>query len=272
MFPLLETFVVVYETKNFTRAGQYLFISQPTVTMRIKRLEEELGTVLFLRGQHQEIIPTETAFVLYAKAVEYLKDWDQLQSEIQEKALARHPFKIGVSQSAAINIMPRIFEVFKQELEQLEVEVLMYDSEKVFELVENHDLHFGIVEKPLMSDRTETFPLCRDELVLAGQEDLATFFIREVGSGVGHYARKYLKTQELKPQNIVRMNNNEMIIAHIKAGLGRSLISRHFLTDDIPYKELGEKYHRDFLGVSFAEERDPVIQELIQKIRKAEWK
>ncbi len=51
-------------------------------------------------------------------------------------------------------------------------------------------------------------------------------------------------------------------------GLGSSLISKSFLTDDIPYQELGSNYHREFLGVSFDEEKDPVIQKLISKIKK----
>ena len=41
-----------------------------------------------------------------------------------------------------------------------------------------------------------------------------------------------------------------------------------FLTDDIPYQELGSNYHREFLGVSFDEEKDPMIQKLISKIKK----
>ena len=46
MFSLLETFLSIYETQSFTRIGNYLFISQPTVTLRIKKLEEELGSPL----------------------------------------------------------------------------------------------------------------------------------------------------------------------------------------------------------------------------------
>lgn len=78
--------------------------------------------------------------------------------------------------------MPRIFKVFEGELEHLDVEINMYDSEKVFELVANHDLHLGIIERLLISDQTETFPLFLDELVLAGNTDSETFFTRESGS------------------------------------------------------------------------------------------
>ena len=42
MFALLETFIAVFETKSFTRAANQCFISQPTATVRIKKLEEEL--------------------------------------------------------------------------------------------------------------------------------------------------------------------------------------------------------------------------------------
>lgn len=39
MFALLETFIAVFETKSFTRAANQCFISQPTATVRIKKLE-----------------------------------------------------------------------------------------------------------------------------------------------------------------------------------------------------------------------------------------
>ena len=64
MFSLFETFIAIYETRSFTKAGQYLFISQPTVTVRIKKLEE-VGNSLFIRGKNREVIPTEAAKLLY---------------------------------------------------------------------------------------------------------------------------------------------------------------------------------------------------------------
>lgn len=49
MFALLETFIAVFETKSFTRAANQCFISQPTATVRIKKLEEELKVHLFFK-------------------------------------------------------------------------------------------------------------------------------------------------------------------------------------------------------------------------------
>ncbi|MDU0397770.1 type 2 periplasmic-binding domain-containing protein [Lactococcus lactis] len=79
-------------------------------------------------------------------------------------------------------------------MEHLDVEINSHDSEKVFELVANHDLHFGIIERLLISDQTETFPLFLDELVLAGNTDSEHLLYRESGSGIGYYIKRYLKS------------------------------------------------------------------------------
>ena len=47
---LLQTFIILAQTKNFSRTAETLFVSQPTVTARIKQLEEELGSELFYKG------------------------------------------------------------------------------------------------------------------------------------------------------------------------------------------------------------------------------
>ena len=263
MFSLFETFIAIYETRSFTKAGQYLFISQPTVTVRIKKLEEEVGSSLFIRGKNREVIPTEAAKLLYKKAVQYVQDWENLQSELNQTTLAKKPFRIGVSQSAAIGIVPLLYPKLAPYLDQIDLKISMYDSEKVFNMVENHDLHFGIIEK------VEAFPMFKDELVLAGHLESETFFTREVGSGVGHYIKKYLQEESFKPRYLVRMNNNDMIIAHIKAGLGVSLISKRFISEGMPYQSLGSKYQRSFTSITYAEEKDPLMLEIVQHIRES---
>lgn len=269
MFSLFETFIAIYETRSFTKAGHYLFISQPTVTVRIKKLEEDLGNTLFIRGKNREVIPTEAAKLLYDKAIKYVQDWEELQAELNQTTLAKKAFKIGVSQSAAIGIMPTLYPRLVPYLDRIDLKVSMYDSEKVFNLVENHDLHFGIIEKPLMSEQIDAFTLAQDELVLAGDLTSDTFFIREVGSGVGHYIKKYLQEGDFNPKKLVKMNNNDMIIAHIRAGLGVSLISKRFISEGLAYQTLDPNYQRIFSAITYAEEKDSLILEIIRQLRKS---
>ncbi|HEM7297072.1 TPA: LysR family transcriptional regulator [Legionella pneumophila] len=64
----LRYLLAVYEQRNFTRASELLYVSQPTLSQQIGDLEEELGCLLFHREYHQ-LIPTEAAEIAcnYAK-------------------------------------------------------------------------------------------------------------------------------------------------------------------------------------------------------------
>ncbi|WP_143787025.1 LysR family transcriptional regulator, partial [Oenococcus oeni] len=61
MFKLLESFIAVYETRNFSKAAEELFLSQPTISVHINQLEKQLDTSLFERNGRTEIRPTENA-------------------------------------------------------------------------------------------------------------------------------------------------------------------------------------------------------------------
>jgi DNA-binding transcriptional LysR family regulator len=50
-FKQLETFLRVVEWQSFTKAAQHLYLSQPTISLQIKALEEELQVILFQRNE-----------------------------------------------------------------------------------------------------------------------------------------------------------------------------------------------------------------------------
>ena len=80
----LETFKIVYETQNFSKAAELLFVSQPTVSAHIKQLEEELNTQLFIRNGRMNILATPQAHLLYQRGLNLLDDWQHLYQEIQQ--------------------------------------------------------------------------------------------------------------------------------------------------------------------------------------------
>ena len=66
MLEELKTFIAVVEYKNFTRAGEYLNLSQPSVSTHIKNLESYYGVTLINRSiKHKSIVITENGYKLY---------------------------------------------------------------------------------------------------------------------------------------------------------------------------------------------------------------
>ncbi len=55
MFEWIKTFIAVYETKNFSAAAKQLYISQPTVSLQIKKLEQHFSIKLFYRNGKQSV-------------------------------------------------------------------------------------------------------------------------------------------------------------------------------------------------------------------------
>ena len=83
MFDLLKTFVAVYETRNFSLAAEKMFKTQPTISIQIKKLENELGFKLFERNGKQLILPTKQAEFL--EAVFMNSSCDKIKSKKRNK-------------------------------------------------------------------------------------------------------------------------------------------------------------------------------------------
>lgn len=79
----LRYFVAVAQELNITRAAEKLNISQPPLSMQIKNLEEELNTILFIRGKRHLTLTTEGS-LLYRRALQILELADRTKTEFEE--------------------------------------------------------------------------------------------------------------------------------------------------------------------------------------------
>ena len=71
----------------------------------------------------------------------------------------------------------------------------------------------------------------------------------------------------IQPQNVLEMDNNDMIVAQLKAGLGQSIISSRFVDDSVPYELPGPKFNRNFYVLNDGTESDPLVLALINRIK-----
>ena len=113
----IEAFLAVYRTKVISRAAEELFLSQSSLSVRIKNLEDELGATLFLRKKGQrEIVITQTGREFYDIALAYVKVMERI-----EKIRKSHHEKLRVSSlnSLGTYILPESYALFVEKYPQI---------------------------------------------------------------------------------------------------------------------------------------------------------
>ncbi|MGX4685696.1 LysR family transcriptional regulator [Vagococcus sp. JNUCC 83] len=267
MFRLFLTFKEAYETRNFTKAAENLYISQPAVSSQIKQLEEELNCKLFTRKSKQEMSPTKEATILYTRLLNLEDDW------LETKRLIRHVGKdqvkcvISASNTFSIYYLPDMMSVLIKKFPDVFFELEMHNSEEVLENVQQHRAHFGFIEKPL-----ETGPISRkeflsDELVIVGDMSSDLWLCREDISGVYHYTKRYFLQENIQPKRLC-VKNNEMIVRLLEKGIGKSIISRVSVPKGLTYQELDQNYRRLFYFLKKDYLTHPVLLEIEKEIEK----
>lgn len=267
MFDLFETFTEAYETKNFTLTASHLFITQSTVTKRLQKLEEELNVVLFCRKNLKEILPTQSADELYPIALNFLKEWKHTQNHFQNKS-QKQIIKIGITQSSAISILPNIFEIIKDDLENIDLKIRIYDSKKILMLIEAKDLDIGIIDQNFSSPQISKFPLFKDNLVLAGNPEKNTIFVREIKFQIGCLTKKIIQQNSFQFKKMVSINDYDTIIRFIKEDLGAGFIPQKLVPQKVHFQKLNSDYFIEYSIINHYNESNQLVKNLLKKIKK----
>ena len=264
MFKLLETYKIVYETRNFSKASEKLFISQPAVSNQIKQLEADLQVTLFIRNGRQEVMATPQADTLYKDTLNLLEDWQEIKYKMHHKDTKKIRCKLAASHTFAIYVLPQLLIDLEQKFPQVQFSVQMLNSYEVFTAIQSHEIEFGFIEKPLATGSVKRTALMQDELVYVGQKD-QPWLLREGTSGVYHYTKRFMEENNIDSK-IIEIQNNELIVEMLKLGFGQTILSKR-AAKDLPYQTLSEEYLHHFYLVEREHLAQPIILEMISFIK-----
>ncbi|HBF8967234.1 TPA: LysR family transcriptional regulator, partial [Clostridioides difficile] len=169
MFEELKTFVAVVEYKNFTKAGEYLNLSQPSVSKHIKNLENYFKVVLINRSIKQKtIFITESGQILYKRAKEILNLLNITYHDVSQvsDAITGH-LKIGASLTIGEYILPNFLALFSKKYPDIDVEVFIKNTSIVSSHVKDYILDIGLIEGTCSSPSFIQEYFFEDKMVLA---------------------------------------------------------------------------------------------------------
>ncbi len=151
MFPSaadLNYFLEVCHALNFSRAAERLGISQPSLSMAIKRLEQSIGTALFIRHK-QGVTLTQSGKSLRVHASELLTLWDKTKAQaLSAYQDVRGTYTIGCHSAVAGYFMAAILPKLLSDYPQLELNLKHDLSRKINEEIVNLSVDIGVVVNP----------------------------------------------------------------------------------------------------------------------------
>ena len=162
----LEYFQMASRLKNITRAAQRLKVSQPNITVAIKKLEAELDVQLFDRSQKQLTLTPEGS--VFLKRIELaLRNIDEAVLEVNDyKQLQKGTIKIGIPPMMGAYLFPKVFSVFRHLHPNLEVLLFEEGSLSIREKLESDELDFGIIIVPDSTPNLNVLRMSRNQLMV----------------------------------------------------------------------------------------------------------
>ena len=254
MFDELKTFIAVVENKNFTRAAEYLNLSQPSVSTHIKNLENYYGVTLINRSiKQKKILITDNGYKLYERAKEIKNLLDMTYMEVRDNSQSlKGTLKIGASLTIGEYLLPQFLSYFSKKYPYIEVEILIQNTSIICSYVKNLSLDIGLIEGASSYGNFNQEYFYKDDMILAlsntnplnsinlSISDLnnQTWLIREEGSGTREFFDIFLETHKLTPKKNIVLGSNFAIKESVKNNLGIALISKLVTKDAVNHNEL----------------------------------
>lgn len=239
----LRVFCAVVETQSFSQASRMMNLSQPAVSLQMRALEEIYETVLFDRSdKHLKLTPAGE--LLYKHAKDILGLYGRAEKEINAMTgRVKGLLIIGASTTVGTYLLPDALVAFRRKYPRVDLRLLVGNTKAVVKMLNNGDVHLGIVEGDVSKENMVVEKLMEDELKVifaadhpwARKKNISVlelikepFVIREQGSGTRQMIEKYLQAHKISLSDLLislELANTEAIKTTVEQGMGVSIVS-----------------------------------------------
>jgi LysR family hydrogen peroxide-inducible transcriptional activator len=235
----LKYLVALADTGHFGKAAERSFVSQPTLSAQLKKLEEFLGVKLVER-QPKNVQLTEVGKQVVVRARRMLEEGDEIV------ALARHntdplagKLKLGLIPTIGPYLLPRVMQKIRKALPALGLMLYEYQTEPLLKRLRDGEIDLGILALPAPQDGLESRPLYEEAFTLALPQqhplaDKATVRVQDLkghplllledGHCLRDQALEVCSRVDVKEVEDFRATSLETLRQMVVAGLGITLL------------------------------------------------
>jgi DNA-binding transcriptional LysR family regulator len=249
----LQIFEAVVRNAGISAAARELHCTQPSVSIQLKQLVEQVGVPLF-EGNARSSRLTEAGQALYTTCQLMSQAWDNFEAYINDlNGLKRGRLRLGVV-STAKYFIPRLLGPFCKRYPGIDVRIEVSNRERIVERLREglddltfmsrppHDMPLHIrpfLDNPLVLIAPEDHELARRGGMIELEElSGERILLRERGSGTRMAIDEFLNSRGIELAVRMEIGSNEAIKQAVRGGLGLSIISRHAMRDSKGIVEL----------------------------------
>jgi DNA-binding transcriptional LysR family regulator len=224
---------------SFTKASAELRISQSTVSLHIKHLEEELGCPLFIRvGRRAVLSPAGELLVMHAEKI--FRDVKNAEMDVREtNALKRGTIRLGTVPSVFEYRLPGVLAAFNRRFPQVVLVITCAATEMLLEMMERYKLDLAVVMPPVKQTGLRTISLGREEmfLCLSHRHPLAFkkvlsasdlhdlhFIAYRKNTAMQNVVDEWFQRLGVEPRVTAEVDNVHSTKALVESGLGASIL------------------------------------------------
>jgi DNA-binding transcriptional LysR family regulator len=237
LFGQVECFLAVGRLGNVSRAAEEMFLTQPTLTARLKALEEELGDQLFVRtSRGMRLTEAGREFAPYAERV--VGSFVEGKRHLEElRGASGGRLVLGASPGVGTYALPGLLERFTAAYPRVSVSVRTGHSKEILQMTLNEEVQLGLT-RALSHPEIESLPLYEDELVLV------------VDPGHRFTAKGSTRLVEVGREQIILFDNDSSYFEQTQA-LFRDAGIRELKTMELDNIEAAKRMVEHRLGVAF---------------------
>lgn len=290
----LEYVLAVAEYRNFTLAAEKSFVTQPTLSMQIQKLEKELDIEIFDRSAHP-IQLTKIGEKVVAQAKTILKESNKMAQLIfEEKGLIEGTFQIGVIPTILPTLVPLFYKNFEKKHPKTNLIIRELQTQEIIEQLDNGALDFGLVVTPLHENQIiektlyyeplvayipSYHPLHAKAEIVAEDLDVTDLLLLKEGHCFRNNVMNLCEAAKLKLQTIkldsgsldtlVKLSNEGYGITLLPAMHAEDLPKEYqknirYFKNPAPTRQVSLVYHQSNLRKSFEESLINSIQSVVR--------
>ncbi|TCI91376.1 hydrogen peroxide-inducible genes activator [Tenacibaculum sp. M341] len=162
----LKYIIALNEKRHYVKAAEACFVTQPTLTVQVKKLEEEIGTTIFNRDK-SPLCPTPIGEVLIARAKLILQEVNEFNKFAYEDRInLTGEYTLGIIPTIAPYLLPLFLEEFVKNHPELKLIIKEMNTNQIIEALSNGTLDLSILSTPIEDSRLREINLYQEPFFL----------------------------------------------------------------------------------------------------------